>query len=376
MGEKALRKRKQNEFQLKRIFRYLVLCSGIWPLAKIASYYPGSWGDWAEIRLTENCNSRCITCNAWKHRSTNELTIEEFCNIFDQLRALGASKISFSGGETLLRPDATAIIREAKSKGFEEIIVKTNGLLLEERSPELVKCGITYLMVSLDGMHDIDNSIRGVPFHFEKAVAGIRALNKLKEKKNVNLKIVILTTLLGLNAVDIPRLIELCNELKASWNMNLLDCNMDLFKNIDVQKLLKFSNQEMIDSFFDSLREKQQKYPSVAHFCSHELDYAKDFLKGDAKNGPCINGYQGIGIGPHGEVYSNCLALPPVGNVRENPLSQIIASDHYRKRLTRMYRRQCPGCTFYWPENVAAAHIVSHSLICERRLATLFGRLR
>jgi MoaA/NifB/PqqE/SkfB family radical SAM enzyme len=354
-----------DDFFLRRIFRYLVLCSGIWPLARLASFQPRFWGSWAEIRLTENCNSRCMTCYAWKHRSTNELTLAEFSNLFDQLRGLGASRITISGGEPLVRPDFTAILRKAKSAGFKEIMVKTNGLLLEERAAELVKCGITYLMVSIDGMHDVDNYVRGVPFHFEKAVAGIRALNELKEEKNANLKIVIMTTLLGLNAGDIPGLIELCHELKASWNMNLLDCNIDLFRNIDAQKL-RFSNQEMIDSFFASLKEKQQKYPSVAHFCRYELDYAKDFLRGEAKNVPCINGYQGICIGAHGEVYSNCFVLPPVGNVRENSLSQIISSDLYRKRLTRMYRRQCPGCTYYWPENVVAKHIVLHALVCER----------
>ena len=362
MGEKALRRRMQN---LKRIFRYLVLCSGIWPLTRLASFQPRAWGDWAEIRLTENCNSRCNTCNAWKHRSTNELTLLEFRNFFDQLRGLGVSKVTFSGGEALLRSDATAIIRKAKSAGFEEIMIKTNGLLLEERSAELVKCGITRYCVSLDGMQDVDNSVRGVPFHFEKTVAGIRALNKLKEEKNANPEIVVMTTLLRQNAGDIPRLIEMCHELRASWNMNLLDCSSDVFRNIDVQKL-RFSSREMIDSFFDCLREEQQKYPSVANFCRYELDYAKDFLGGEVKNVPCINGYQGIGIGAHGEVYSNCFGLPPVGNVRENSLSQIIASSLYRKRLTRMYRRQCPGCTFYWPENVVAQHVVSHSLVCAR----------
>jgi MoaA/NifB/PqqE/SkfB family radical SAM enzyme len=363
-----------DKFLLRRAFRYLVLCSGIWPLASLASFQPSLWGGWAEIRITENCNSRCLTCYAWKHKSTNELTLDEFSNIFDQLRELGASKVTISGGETLLRPDAIAIIRKAKSAGFQEIMVKTNGLLLEKKSAELVDCDITHLCVSIDGMQDVDNSVRGMPFHFEKAVAGIRAVNKLKEAKNANLKVVVMTTLLGLNAGDIPRLIEMCNELKASWNMNLLNCNMDLFRDIDVQKL-KFSSQEMIDSFFDRLREKQQKYPSVAHFCRYELDYAKDFLRGKANDPPCLNGYQGICIGAHGEVYSNCFALPPVGSLRENSLAQIMASDLYRKRLTRMYKRQCPGCTYYWPENVVAKHGVSHFLFCQRRLAKFFGKL-
>jgi MoaA/NifB/PqqE/SkfB family radical SAM enzyme len=220
-------------------------------------------------------------------------------------------------------------------------------------------------MVSIDGMHDVDNYVRGVPSHFEKALAGIHAFSKLKQEKNADIKVVIMTTLLGSNAEDIPQLIDMCYELKASWNMNLLDCTSDIFRDINAQQF-KFSNQEMLETFFYCLREKQQKYPLVAHFCRHELDYAKDFLRGKAKNIPCINGYEGIGIGAHGEVYSNCFVLPPVGNVRENSLSQILASDLYRKRVTRMYRRQCPGCTYYWPENVVAKHIVSHALVCER----------
>jgi MoaA/NifB/PqqE/SkfB family radical SAM enzyme len=353
-----------------KILRYLALSSGIWSLARFASFQPNSW---AEIRLTENCNSRCITCNAWKNKSTNELTITEFRNIFDQLRGLGASKITISGGEAFLRPDTIAIIREAKSAGFKEIMLKTNGLLLENKAKELVESEITHLMVSIDGMQDLDNFVRGVPFHFEKAVAGIRAVNKLKEEVNANFKIVIMTTLLGLNAGDIPRLIEMCNELKTSWNMNLLDCTMDIFREIDVEKL-RFSNQEVIDSLFDCLREKQQKYPSVAHFCNYELDYAKDFLRGKANEIPCINGYQGICVGAHGEVYSNCFVLPPVGNVRENSLSKIITSDLYRKRLRQMYKRECPGCTYYWPENVVANHGLSHFLFCQRALAKFFGK--
>lgn len=363
------------EFTLKRIFRYLLLSSGAWSLARFASLQPRFWGGMTEIRITENCNSKCLTCNAWKHNSIGELTQEEFGNIFDQLRALGVSRVAISGGEALLRSDAIDVIRKAKSAGFKDIMIKTNGLLLEKRSEDLIDCGITHLCVSVDGMQEVDNLVRGIPFHFDKAVAGIRAINKLKEEKNPNLDIVIMTTLLGLNALDIPRLIDMCNELGISWNMNLLNSNMDLFRNIDFQKV-RFSSQEMIHSFFECLSEKQREYPSVVNFCSYELDYARDFLRGKAKDPPCLNGYQGISIGAHGEVFSNCFALPPIGNLRKNSLSQIIASDMYRKRLEQMYRRQCPGCTCYWIENVAARHGIRHFLFCQKGVAKNFKKLR
>lgn len=348
--------------RLQKIARNLVLSSGSYVLAKLASFVPESW---QEIRLTENCNSKCITCSAWRRRSANELSLAELSDAFRQLRELGASRVTFTGGEPLLRPDITDIIKKAKSTGFENVMLITNGLLLEERSAELVNSGLSHLLVSIDGMQDVDSVVKGVPTHFEKAVAGIRAINKLKEEENQNFKTVILTTLLEPNAREVPQLIEMCHELKASWLFNLLECNSDLFRDIDVQKL-GFSNHGTIDLLFDRLKYMKQKYPSVAYFCSHELDYARGFLRGEIEELPCINGYQGISIGAHGEVYSSCFALPPVGNLRDKPLSQIIDTPLYRNRLTEMYRRQCPGCTNLWAENVIARHIVAHTLICQR----------
>jgi MoaA/NifB/PqqE/SkfB family radical SAM enzyme len=302
---------------------------------------------------------------AWRRRSANELSLTELSNAFHQLRELGASRVTFTGGEPLLRSDVIDIVNKAKSTGFEKVMLITNGLLLEERSAELVNSGLSHLLVSIDGMQDVDSVVKGVPAHFEKAVAGIRAINKLKEEQNKNLKTVILTTLLGPNAREIPQLIEMCHELKASWLFNLLECNSDLFRNIDVKKL-GFSNRETVDLLFDDLGYMKQKYPSVASFCSHELDYAKGFLRGEVKGLPCVNGYQAISIGAHGEVYSGCFALPPIGNLRDKPLAQIIDTQLHRKRLTKMYRRQCPGCTNLWAENVIARHIVAHTLVCKR----------
>jgi len=40
---------------------------------------------WANVRVTENCDSRCITCYAWKNNSQNELTTGEMKDVLHQL---------------------------------------------------------------------------------------------------------------------------------------------------------------------------------------------------------------------------------------------------------------------------------------------------
>ena len=68
---------------------------------------------WANIRVTENCNSRCITCYAWKNNSQNELTTEETKNALHQLWDIGVRNLIFIGGEPLLRSDLGDLIKDA-----------------------------------------------------------------------------------------------------------------------------------------------------------------------------------------------------------------------------------------------------------------------
>lgn len=338
-------------------------------LVKFVSFRPTG----SEIRVTENCNSRCITCNAWKNRSVDELTTEEFRDVFYQLKRLGVSCVTFSGGEPLLRRDVGSLIKEARSTGFNEVMLITNGLLLEQRAPELIESGLTHLLVSIDGIEATDNKIKGIPTHFERATKGIRVVNRLKEKEKVDFKTVVLTTPMKLNIKEIPLLIERCHDLGALWYFNLLECNIDFFRDIDILDLL-VSDHKSIDILFDYLGQMQKERPSATYFCNHQLEYARGFLKGKDNYVPCVHGYRRINIGAHGEVYSGCFVLGPIGNVREEKISEIVKTKRYRKRLERMYVRRCTGCTNLWGEQILSKSFIAHSFRCEGKGRVLFRK--
>jgi len=356
--------------RIKRWLEAYLLSLGSPNLVKFVSVRPSA----SEIRVTENCNSRCMTCNAWKNRSVNELTTAEFKNVFFQLRQLGVDCVVFTGGEPLLRHDIGSIIREAKLVGFNEVMLITNGLLLEQKAPVLVESGLDRLLVSIDGMEATDERIKGIPTHFKRATQGIAIANRLAEKEKVDLKTVVLTTLMRPNAEEIPMLIDKCRSLGASWYFNLLESNIRFFRNTDMASL-RIESQEAIDTLFDHLSDLQ-KSPSSRYFCYHQLNYARDYLKGKNRFIPCVHGYIRINIGAHGEVYSGCFVLEPMGNVREEKLSHIISTKRYRKRIERMYVRNCPGCTNLWGEQVISKHIVSHIFHCQGIRTALFPDLR
>ena len=173
------------------------------------------------LKVTEKCNSRCITCNVWREQSNKpELTIEDLEKIFYQLKAVKIKTIGFYGGEPLLRKDIGEVARKAKSIMKESrLLVITNGLLLKDKAKELLDGGCDYVCISLDGIGEVNDKIRGVPGDYQRVIAGIEELKKIDTKKKV--KINIGTTLLSLNIHQVPQLINLARELGISWSCKL-----------------------------------------------------------------------------------------------------------------------------------------------------------
>ena len=339
---------------------WLCLWSGFSSLLRFVPVSPTR----AEFRFTDNCNSRCITCNAWKNKSENELTTEELKDVLGQLRAMGIKQLVFTGGEPLLRNDIGAVVKEASSLGFEAIIIVTNGLLLEKKADELLDGGVTHIDVSIDAIGEANDKIRGVPGYYDRAVKGIETVQRLKKSKGLDdVAVTIMTTLLMKDNVDdIPKLVELAKSLDAYLLFNLLDDRVDIFKGIPLSELL-VKDEEKIDETIDYLKSVNKKHPGLISQCDYTLEYARDYLKGKNRyNFHCIHGYKRVCLGAHGEIYPSCWAMPPIGNIREDNLQEIIGSKKQRELAKKMYKMECPKCIQHYIPNLVVKHLISHSL--------------
>jgi len=347
-----LRKRKDHALQ------YL----GIPALLRFVSYSPHT----VEFRLTENCNARCTMCNAWKNKSVDELSTEEIKEIFRQFKEVGIRFMLLLGGEPLLRQDIGAIINEANRLGYKPVLV-TNGLLLEERAKELLESGSFYLTVSIDGIKDTHDTMRGVKGLFDKAIRGVETIQKLKESINPNVTVTLITNLLQKrNVNEIPQLVELARDLNSYWDLNLLDYNLDIFKGIPFSELL-VEDEEEIDKTIDYLIKARREYSTVLSpfICRHVLEYTRRYLKGEnLHNYHCVHGYELLHIRSHGEVCL-CYIKEPIGNFREAKLRDILGNKKHRELAKEIYMKKCPGCTNLFEYNVVGKHLISHKLHCE-----------
>jgi len=168
--------------------------------------------------VTYRCSSHCTTCVMWRRGSTEtEMSPDVWKRLAGDLRRAGVSHFEMFGGDALLRPDVLfPFMRGATENGIPCDLV-TNGLLMDaEAARETVLSGAKQVAVSIDGVGDTHDAIRGTPGAFDKAVAAVRNLMKAREtlsKDGRVPQVVINCTVSRANARLLEPLVELAEDL-------------------------------------------------------------------------------------------------------------------------------------------------------------------
>ena len=307
----------------------------------------------AHIGLTERCNSKCITCGLWKGRPTNELTNEEVKGALSQLRELGIRRIAFTGGECTLKKDLAEIIEYTREIGFTEIHINSNGLLLsQEKAIALINSGLNSIQISLDGIGEVHDTIRGVKGSYDKAIDTLKMLVRLRDTTATDLQISIAMTILDLNVDQVLDVFEICKNMNIHFGFNLPTNTLYGYLTADLQNMMEI-DREKLDCLVDELHRLTKRHPNILGQSQLIFEYMKRYFDDPRMpEHPCCVGYYVLYIGAHGEVYPQCLALKPLGNLRESSLKEILAHKTYRQQLRDMYFKKCPGCSCYMSLNM------------------------
>lgn len=91
------------------------------------------------IAPTENCNSRCITCNYWKVRWEDKVSRERWVEVIGQLRSVGVNRLRFTGVEPLLRRDLFEILAEIRHLQFHKVTCQEGTPAETQRPGEKVR---------------------------------------------------------------------------------------------------------------------------------------------------------------------------------------------------------------------------------------------
>ena len=135
---------------------------------------------------TLRCNLQCKHCGSdCKHESvTPDMPFSDFLKAIDSITPHvdpHKTMIIFSGGEPLMRKDLEACGAELYRRGFPWGMVSNGLALTEQRLNSLKRAGLRSVTISLDGLEEDHNWLRGNHESFKKASNAISLIAAEKD---------------------------------------------------------------------------------------------------------------------------------------------------------------------------------------------------
>lgn len=140
--------------------------------------------NYLRISVTDRCNLRCRYCmpaDGFANIIPREeiLSFEEIERLAQAAAKIGISKIRLTGGEPLVRHGIVELASKISSiEGINEVVITTNGLLLEEMAEDLKKAGVSRVNISIDTMDPEKYSHITRGGKLEKVLRGIEAAER------------------------------------------------------------------------------------------------------------------------------------------------------------------------------------------------------
>jgi MoaA/NifB/PqqE/SkfB family radical SAM enzyme len=172
------------------------------------------------IMITRDCNLRCVMCgipdDVWPH-----LTVEQWKTILDDIAdwAGGYCKVQFSGGEPLIYKGFFDVLGHAVRQGLLPGICTNATTVREKQAHQLMTMGLANVNVSLDGVGEVQNRIRGFNAvrktidAWSKTDRGIRNLVQARKDTGSTTPIILKTCLMGSNAANVPDILNYAQEV-------------------------------------------------------------------------------------------------------------------------------------------------------------------
>ena len=308
----------------------------------------------ANFAITYRCDSRCRNCNIWRtpDPGRGELTLGEIEGLFEKnMRFLsGVRSIQITGGEPFLRgdlPGVTAAIHSSLPRC--SFWIPTNGLrpdLVGEMTEEILEgldgwgLGVS---VSLDGVGETHEAMRGVKGSYSLALATLESLSRLRGDYAA-LKVSVGMTVSADNSGEIARVLEIAKRYSVDFSLRPVNFSDIYYRNLPASSQLRATG--LVDALRLVARSRVaergllRSLPTL-RYLQGILDYLR---RPGVRVQACSAGEDSMFLDPHGDVYPCIVVGDRLGNVRESMLEEIWSSTEAREARTKIKEGQCPGC--------------------------------
>lgn len=331
------------------------------------------------ISVSFRCNSKCRTCDVWR-KPNDDMTVEEWDKVFQNLGRTPAY-LTFTGGEPFMRKDLDEMVISAYRHCRPAIVtIPTNGLLSKRVTERVARmceeCPKTQIGInlSLDGVGEEHDDIRGVPGNWEKSMETWQALKTI-QPRYPNLVLSVHTVISRFNIHRFREIYDGLQFLKPdSYITEVAEERVEL----DTVGWDITPSAEAYAPLADFLSEQARSSPSrgVARFTqalrAQYYQLAKRTLGEQRQVIDCYAGWASVHIAPNGDIWSCCIRAEPVGNLRDTDynLAPIWFGENMAAMRKSIFDKEC-ACPM---ANASYANMLLHPPTVARVAAEVVGK--
>ncbi len=306
-----------------------------------------------QMPITSRCNSRCVTCNIWKHHEQIDIDATALKNalkdsFFSEVRTVG-----LNGGEFSLVPNFIDILDALTVlPRIEGIYLISNGIA-GHKIKEYTKTakdfcssrgiGIT-LCISLDGVGITHDKIRGIPGNFEKTIRLIEEISN--DSQQYCDQLVVGHTISRFNVDKIFEIEEYLVPYNVQLDVHLAVPNKRIYTFHDAMRYDVLADEKSrllaAEYFYSKFLASENLHEKARCFANYY--YLKN--KGNGRLSDCLYRYRDVTIDENLNISLCATAGEPLGSLKHNSATQIIKSSSTKKEVKRLLK-DCNCCIHY-----------------------------
>jgi polysaccharide pyruvyl transferase WcaK-like protein/MoaA/NifB/PqqE/SkfB family radical SAM enzyme len=299
-----------------------------------------------QFPINDICNSKCQMCHIWERKRDHDVTAAELAKILSNDLFREVREIGINGGEPTLRKDLSELVRAAieklpKLRGVSLITNAIQESQVLRAADDLGRvCGDAGIhldvMVSIDGVADVHDRVRGVAGNFASAD---RVIDQLLQSPRVG-SCRIGCTLIRENIYDAERVLAYARSKPVYARFRVGIPHRRLYTT-DVHEPFALDESERyhLACFLDELRLNYELDPARRAFY---LSLRNQIIYGTARAAGCAWKNRGITLTSRGELAYCAVQSPILGSLLEKPADQLYWSN--AQVLKTIREDHCASC--------------------------------
>jgi len=261
------------------------------------------------VAVTYTCNAKCDMCYSWKNptKRSEQITAE------DLEKLPNVPVYNVTGGEAFVRPDIQDLIAVLHDK-CDRIVVSTNGAYTDKIVDTVKKYPKVGIRVSLEGLQEANDEVRGIPGGFD---AGLRTILKLSEMGHKDIGFG--TTISDKNYKDLISMHTLAEKMGVEFATASLHNSFYFHKMDNEVNHLPEVIDEVKELIKHQLKSKRPKDWFRAYFNFGLANY----MIGQPRMLPCEMGFSAFYVDPVGNVRPCNVLDEKMGNIKEQSWDEL-----------------------------------------------------